>query len=135
MNTAPIQVSGSVLVRTRTGYGIFPLENVLVTIFSEEGMDSTVVATGYTNSSGLSPEFVLPATVREGSTELKPIAKKFTIEAEKPGYQSVILHGIQIYPGVLTVQNINMAPLPEKQGLQLTAYDEELVKEDIAEAP
>ena len=135
MNTAFAEPTGSILIRARTGYGLFPLENVFVTVISEEGAKGSVVATGYTNDSGLSPEFVLPATVREGSTELKPIAKKFTVEAEKPGYQAVILHGVQIYPGVLTVQNINLAPLPERPGVQFTPYDEELVREEVTNMP
>ena len=135
MNTVTEGNTGSILIRARTGYGLFPLVGVLVTVSSEEGADSTVVATGYTNNSGLSPAFLLPATVKEGSTELLPIAKKFTIEAAKNGYQTVILHGIQIYPGVMTVQNINLAPLPERPGVKLLPYDEELVREESTEQP
>jgi hypothetical protein len=134
MNT-PNESVGSILIRARTGYGFFPLEGVLVTVISEEGASSTVVATGYTNDSGLSPEFVLPASVREGSTDLEPLARKFTVEAEKPGYQSVILHGIRVYPQVLTVQNVNLAPLPEKTGLEPTPYDLEMVREETVSLP
>ena len=132
MNT-PNQSSGSIQVRARTGYGFFPLEGVLVTVFSEDGGNSTVVASGYTNESGLSGEFILPATVEDGSTDLAPLARKFTVEAEKPGYQSVILHGVRIYPQVLTVQNVNLAPLPEKTGLIPTPYDLEMVREERME--
>lgn len=122
---------GSIVIRTRSGYGLFPLEGVLVTVFSEEGENSTTVAMDRTNASGISPEFLLPATVKAGSTELRPIARKFTIETSKPGYQTVILHGVQIYPGVLTVQNINMAPLPDRQGERLTEYDKEIVRQEL----
>ena len=94
MNTIPIENYGSIVVRVRTGYGFFPLEGVLVTVFSEDGNQSTTLAMKYTNESGISPEFILPATVRDGSTELNPIARKFTVEASKAGYQTAILHGV-----------------------------------------
>lgn len=135
MNIPANENTGSILIRTRTGYGIFPLSEVLITVLSEDFQNSTVVASGYTDDSGLSPEFVLSATVNEGSTEIKPLAKKFTVEAEKPGYQTVILHGIQVYPGVLTVQNINLAPLPERAGRVPTSYDQELVREEQTDLP
>ena len=131
MNAIPIENYGSVVVRVRSGYGFFPLEDVLVTVFSEDAESSTVLAMKYTNESGISPELVLPATVSDGSTEVMPIARKFTIEASKPGYQTAILHGIQVYPGVLTVQNINLAPLPDRQGEQLTEYDTEMVRQEL----
>lgn len=131
MNIIPIENYGSIVVRVRSGYGIFPLDHVLVTIFSEDGEKSTTVAMNYTNESGVSPEFILPATVSEGSTQVLPIARKFTVEASKQGYQTAILHGVQIYPGVLTVQNINLAPLPESEGATLTDYDKEMVRQEL----
>ncbi|MBQ8399527.1 MAG: carboxypeptidase regulatory-like domain-containing protein [Clostridia bacterium] len=131
MNSQEDMNIGSIVIRARSGYGLFPLSDVLVTIFSQDGENSTTVAVGYTDESGLSPEFVLPATVKEGSTQLKPIAQRFTIEASKPGYQTVILHGVQVYPGVQTVQNLNMAPLPSRPGQTLTEYDKELVQEEM----
>lgn len=132
MNIVPIENYGSIVDRVRSGYGLFPLEDVLVTIFSEEGEKSTTVAMNYTNPSGISPEFILPATVKEGSTQVLPIARKFTVEASKEGYQTAILHGVQIYPGVLTVQNVNLAPLPDKAGQSLTEYDKEMVRQELS---
>ena len=35
MNVSPKEETGSILIRTRTGYGIFPLGDVLITVLSD----------------------------------------------------------------------------------------------------
>ena len=46
---------GSLIVRARTGYGLYPLENAHVTVTLEDREDSKVVADVYTDNSGNTP--------------------------------------------------------------------------------
>lgn len=118
--------SGKLIVNTVTGFGIFLLKNVLVTVISETGSDSTVLAQVYTDATGSTPEIPLPALATDPSSDI-PIPAKYTVEATKPGYQKVILHGVNVYPAVTTIQRINMVALPDNDGKRLTEYDSETV--------
>ena len=117
--------TGKLIVKVRTGFGIYPLADVFVTVISEDGENSTVVANVFTDEGGSTGEILLelpPVTDR-----LAPRVYNYTVETSKPGYQKVIFHGTEVYPGVTTVQLINMAALPDMNGVNLDEYDLEVV--------
>lgn len=119
----PLQTSAAkLIVKARSGFGIYPLEGVTVTVIPEEG--GYVSATGVTDETGSTPEILLE--LPQGG-ELSPRAYLYTVEAVFPGYQKLIYEGAELYPGVTTVLVLNMTALPEDDGTGLYPYDEEVV--------
>ncbi len=119
---------GQLVVKVRSGFGIFPLKDALVTVRSEAGEESTVLAEFYTDDMGSTPVVDLSFPFPENQENLRPLPQKYTVEVLKPGFQTVILHGVEVYPGVTTIQSINMAALPDKPIPGLTEYDKEMVQ-------
>ncbi len=118
--------TGKLQVVTFTGFRIFPLAEVTVQIRSEEGENSRILAVRRTDASGKSPLIDLPV---KGISDdpFVPNSDLYTVETYKKGFQAVILHGVKVFDGVTTVQNINMVALPEPFGGELTEYDQEQV--------
>ncbi len=119
--------TGELVVKARTGFGLYPLAEVLVRVISENGAESRVISEVYTDRTGSTPDIVINFEEAENTANLDPKVQRYTIEAEKDGYQKVILHGVEVLAGVKTVQVINMAALPDKAGLRQTQYDREMV--------
>lgn len=118
---------GSLIVRARTGYGLYPLENAHVTVTLEDREDSKVVADVYTDNSGNTPIIKVAVEGNNRKGEYYPTGQDFTVEVAKDGYQTVILYGVKLYPGVETSQTVLMAPLPDNQGIKPQPYDIEIM--------
>ena len=83
---------GSLIVRARTGYGLYPLENAHVTVTLEDREDSKVVADVYTDNSGNTPIIKVAVEGNNRKGEYYPTGQDFTVEVAKDGYQTVILY-------------------------------------------
>ena len=119
----PLQTDvGKLIVKARSGFGIYPLEGVTVTVIPEEG--ASVSASAVTDETGSTPEILLELPQGE---DLSPRVYLYTVEAVFPGYQKLIYEGVELYPGVTTVLVLNMTALPEDNGAGLYRYDEEVV--------
>ena len=105
---------GSVLARVFTSDAYLPLSNVPVTFVQIDPDGSRrLLAAVQTNSSGLTiPVSVetpaAAASLSPGST-IQPYAV-VDIRADVPGYGSVLAEGVQVFPGVETVQNLQLRP-------------------------
>ena len=113
---------GKLIVRARSGFGMYPLEGVLVTVIPVEGDAAAVVVTDET---GGTPEILLELPQTEDRTAPRPFL--YTVEAAFPGYQKMIYENVEIYPGVTTVLVLNLTALPETDGVAPAPYDREVV--------
>lgn len=106
---------GSVIARVYTSDAYIPLEGVPVT-FSLVRPDGTrLLAVRMTNSSGLTTPLLIDtpdvsASLTPGST-LRPYAQ-VDISADAPGYGTIEAKGVQVFPGVETIQGLQLRPRP-----------------------
>jgi len=111
---------GSVIARVYTSDAYIPLEGVPVT-FTLARPDGTkqLIAVRMTNSSGLTtPLFIetpdISASLTPGST-LRPYAQ-VDISVDAPGYGTIAANGVQVFPGVETIQGLQLRPRPVAPG-------------------
>jgi hypothetical protein len=94
--------------------GRIPVKNARVTISRLLGDDYYLSKIVSSNENGETEPVVLPTVSRELS--LKPgEGRAFTAyraSVEAPGYQRQDIYDIQIFDGITSIQNVNMAPVP-----------------------
>lgn len=113
---------GTVIARVYTSDALLPLPNVPVT-FTQIQPDGSrkLLAIRLTNSSGMTAP--LPVDTPDASESLSPglMQKPYAtvdISVEYPGYGGILAEGVQIFPGVETIQALQLLPLPNLPGEQ-----------------
>ncbi|MBQ9467844.1 MAG: hypothetical protein IJU52_02420 [Clostridia bacterium] len=114
-------------VRVSSGYGIFPIEGALVTVFGEEESAQNVVAQSFTGRDGATPDMVITLTNRSSEGALTPVRNAYTVETSKEGYQTSVVQNVLLYASVETVLAVNLASLPDRPGAALSKYDREII--------
>ena len=109
-----LSAKGYIQVKAYTSYAEIPLKDVSVTITNEDG---TVVAMRLSNRNGAF-DAPIEITVPEVSAGLTPntgVVPFATVNlyAQTTNYEGIEILGIQVFPNVLTVQNLEMIPLSE----------------------
>lgn len=118
-------ITGFLKITVLSGIFLFPVEGAKVTVISEEGSESDVVTSVYTDQGGSTGPILLPALDENyniPSDPLKPI-KTYTIIVTKEGYSQVIQHGIPVFPNIVSDKFVYMIPLPEQLGRGTGEYD------------
>ncbi len=110
-----MQATGTLSVRVFTSRAQIPLEGATVVVAApgEEGKWK-LLSIQNTDSSGLIRPVTIDAPVPAESTS--PGGLPFTlcdVWAEQPGYAMLRINGVQIFPGVETLQNMELIPLPQ----------------------
>lgn len=104
---------GYITARAYMSNAQIPLENVAVTILSQDG---TAIAMRLTGRSGLTEPVAIPTPDRTDSEAPEMKARPFTdltVHAWKSGFEQVTARNVQVFSGVTTVQNLEMVPLSE----------------------
>ncbi len=110
---------GSVIARVYTSDAYIPLPNAPV-VFSTVDPDGgkTLLAIRTTDSSGLTtPVSVETPDVDQSLSpglSLKPYAS-ISVQVSYPGFQSIQAEGVQVFPGVETIQGLQMQPITPTQ--------------------
>ncbi len=116
MNLYPnSSTTGRLVVNVRTADGSIPVPGAKVTILSNGPGESQVLAVLNTNESG-SPPPITVETPERALSESPGNAIGYTsliILVEKEGFVSDQFTGATVFPGVTTVQPVNLIPLPE----------------------
>ncbi len=105
--------TGSLQIRAYTSSAQFPLEDVAIAVTAQDG---SVIALDLTDDSGKSRLISIPVPEPAQSQEPDQGAAPFTavnIYAHIAGFELVEAEHVQIFPGVLTVQDLEMVPLSE----------------------
>lgn len=104
---------GYITARAYMSNAQIPLENVAVTILSQDG---TAIAMRLTGRSGLTEPVAIPTPDRIDSEAPEMKVRPFTdltVHAWKSGFEQVTARNVQVFSGVTTVQNLEMVPLSE----------------------
>ena len=107
---------GSVIARVYTSNAYLPLPNAAVTFTQvlDDG-NRKLLAIRRTDSSGLTAPVFLETpdtdqSLTPGAT-IRPYAT-VDIQVEVPGYGGKLAEGVQVFPGVETIQGLQLRPLP-----------------------
>lgn len=113
---------GRLQINVTANVGMIPIDNASITISFTGEPDSTV-ETLRTNSSGQTDTVDLEAPPLQYSlTPNSPMPySEYTVSVTAPGYEPVIVSGVEVLPDVTAVQNIEMTPT------EMTQDDEEII--------
>ncbi len=102
---------GRLQINVTANVGMIPIENASITISFTGEPDSTV-ETLYTNSSGQTDTVDLRTPPLQYSlTPNSPMPySEYTVSVTAPGYEPVIVSGVEVLPDVTAIQNIEMTP-------------------------
>lgn len=106
---------GSVIARVYTSDAYLPLYNIPVVfrMYSQDGQGK-LLAIRSTDSSGLtSPVYVETPDIEQSlspGTTVKPYAS-ISISVSPPGYSAVTAESVQVFPGVETIQALQVYPV------------------------
>ena len=104
---------GKLRIRAYTAGGALPVENALVKIRGADEDNRLVAYTLVTDFDGLTPEVTLPAPSLEYSLSPDPSEAPYSVydvEISAPGYYTKRISGLTVFPGVNSIQLVNMIP-------------------------
>lgn len=121
-----------VVFRLSTGRGAIPVKQAKVTVTDEK---ENVVATVYTNDVGRTEVLMLDAPSRELTATPFATTKPYNIchaSIDAEGFNQVRVRGIQLFDGMLSIEPIQMVPLPISKGSKGNVYDipEHILQQD-----
>ena len=128
-----MESTGRLRVRVYASNAELPLEGATVAVTSQEpGGKHRLISIQSTDSSGMIKPVVIAAPAAWESTSPPQAGAEApfalcSVWAEYPGYAMLQIEGVQIFPGVETVQNMPMIPLPRGES--------SLQQRDIREIP
>ena len=118
--------TGILILKVKTGLGVYPVPGAAVTVMSERGSESDVEAVVYTDTAGIAPPLILAAG-QIGSAEpdstglLNP--NTYTVEVDKDGYYGSVRYGVPVFPGITSVQTVYLTPLSSAGGIREGGYE------------
>lgn len=105
--------SGYIIVAVKTAGGALPVENAVVTVRDANG---NILYVEFTDRSGRTPILRVAAPPKANSEAPgapEPPFYIYNIDTDKEGYTSVRNVGVPIYPGITSIQPVELLPLPE----------------------
>ncbi len=110
-----MRTSGTLIFRVYTSDANLPVEGATVVV-QQQRSPERLLGLRITNSSGETDPIVIEAPDSELSQTPENTVQPWTgVRAlvEHSEYEKVVLEGLQIFPGIETVQNIQLTPLRE----------------------
>lgn len=107
--------TGGMQVNVTTLGRLYPVKNALVTVFTGEPQNMTVIETDITDESGKSGVFNLKTPPRADSQQAenggaKPYAS-YNVSVKSDGYVQQIAMNVPVFSGVISVQGIDLLPI------------------------
>lgn len=105
------EMTGGLQINVTSDIGLIPIQNAIISI-SYTRTPETVVERLQTDSSGQAKEIQLSAPpVSYSLTPESPMPySEYNVTVEAPGYEPVMVSGVEVLPDVTAVQNIQMTP-------------------------
>ena len=108
--------TGTIITRVFTSRGQIPLENVTVSIVRRvQGSVPQLLSVQISDRSGTTQPITVPTPEIENSqspNQPTPYAL-FDVWAEHPMYQLLVVQNVQVFPGISSIQNLPLIPLPQ----------------------
>jgi len=104
---------GYLIVNSKNCSEAYPIVGASVRV---EDKDGDILYTLTTNESGRTEQITLPTVDKALSLDENYKAHPYsiyTVRVHAPGYTDVIIHGVHIFEGELTIQPVSMIPIPE----------------------
>lgn len=119
---------GSIVTRVYTSDAYIPLRDVPVvyTGISADGRKE-LLAVRMTNSSGTTEPFYIETPDISSSLTPQDTSQPYTaidVSVSLPGYTSATAEGVQIFPGIETVQGFQLRPIPASEREPVVIYPE-----------
>ncbi|MCH5248501.1 MAG: carboxypeptidase regulatory-like domain-containing protein [Lachnospiraceae bacterium] len=110
------ELTGGLQINVTSDIGFIPIQNATITI-SYTGTPETVLERLETDSSGQAEEVQLSAPpISYSLTPESPMPySEYNVTVEAPGYEPVMVSGVEVLPDVTAVQNIQMTPTETAQ--------------------
>lgn len=108
--------TGYITVHAYTSFALLPVKDVAISITATDG---TAIAMALTDRNGQIKQIPIPVPDREASLSPNPGEKPFTsvnLFARARGYEQAEYENLQIFPGIITNQNVELIPLSELPG-------------------
>ena len=111
--------TGGLQINVTSDIGLVPIRNAVISI-SYTGTPETTLETLETDISGQAEEVQLSAPPLSYSlTPESPMPySEYNVTVEAPGYEPVMISGVEVLPDVTAVQNIRMTPTETSQGAE-----------------
>lgn len=107
---------GLLIVNAAYAEKAYPIENALVSVLQKKENTLEIISVSRTNESGRSTPTIIDTPNANLSltpnTDTLPYAQ-VTIEVEKEGFYKAQFIDVPVFSGVVSVQNVNLIPLPE----------------------
>lgn len=108
--------TGYITVHAYTSFAQLPVKDVAISITAADG---TAIAMALTDRNGQIKQIPIPVPDREASLSPNPGERPFTsvnLFARARGYEQAEYENLQIFPGIITNQNVELIPLSELPG-------------------
>lgn len=109
---------GTLQVRAVTARGALPVEGARIYISEDdpENGKTGVIFSGRTNSAGLSEKISLPAPPPENSEVPggDDVCTKYNVEVIADGFYPVYSLDGPVFPGILSIQSVELVPTPRE---------------------
>ncbi len=108
-----MEENGYITVNVRTAGGALPVENAVVTVKDSGG---AILAVFFTDRDGKTPRLKVLAPPRANSESpgaASPPFFNYNIDTDKEGYISVRNVDVPVYPGITSIQTVELIPLSE----------------------
>ena len=108
-----MEENGYVVVTVKTAGGALPVENAVVTVKDTSG---NILAVYFTDRSGRTPRLKVLAPPRANSESpgaVSPPFYSYNIDTDKEGFVSVRNVSVPVYPGITSVQSVELVPISE----------------------
>lgn len=104
---------GYLSVNVTSVHGLYPVKSALVTVFKGGLDDMQKIAEGYTDESGKTELFALPAPpaalAQESDNQIPPFAT-YNILTRADGFIDTINYNAPVFDKVTSIQNVNLIP-------------------------
>jgi len=108
-----MEENGYITVNVRTAGGALPVENAVVTVKDSGG---AILAVFFTDRDGKTPRLKVLAPPRANSESpgaASPPFFNYNIDTDKEGYISVRNVDVPVYPGITSIQSVELIPRSE----------------------
>jgi len=107
--------SGQIVVQARTARGTQPVPEAAVIIYKNRDGKNEAISFSLTNEDGTTPNLSLPAPKKADAqtpSSSLPFAD-YNITVRHPMFYTAILNNVQVFGDELTIQAVELIPLPE----------------------